>query len=120
MYFLYPVIVLYRVMKRVLRFGSSIQFAFGRHDVVPRLDPGNRNVSQLQAKPKSRHLAHPVMLSGILGMLGFNREEREEDPITSTVKSAILSIQVDRQDRLIYQNLTHILCVKEEGRFCQS
>ena len=87
-------------MKRVLRFGSSIQFSFGRHDVVPRLDTGNRNrnVSQLRAKPKSRHLAHPFMLSGILGMLGFNREESEEDPITSTVKSAILSIQVDRQD----------------------
>ena len=97
--FLYLVNVhLSRVMKRVLRFGSSIQYSFRIHDVVPRLNTENRNVSQLQTKPKPRHLTQPVMLAGILGMLGFNREEREEDPITSTVKSAILSIQVDRQD----------------------
>ena len=90
-------------MKRVLRFGSSTQYSFKRYESrIDRLNTGEKNVPQWPAKPKPRNFrqlnSRPVMLAGILGMLGFNREESEEDPITATVKSAILSIQVDRED----------------------
>lgn len=89
-------------MKRVLRFGSSTQYSFKRYESrIDRLNTGEKNVPQRPAKPEPRNfrqLSRPVMLAGILGMLGFNREESEEDPITATVKSAILSIQVDRED----------------------
>ena len=85
-------------MRRVLRLGSSAQYSYKRHEITNRPNIVDRNVSQNQFNPESRNFGRPVMLAGILGMLGFNREESEEDPITSTVKSAILSIQVDRQD----------------------
>ena len=102
--YLYPFVnvLLFTVMKRVLRFGSSTQYSFKRYEsIIDRLYTGEKNVPQWPAKPKPRNfrqLSRPVMLAGILGMLGFNREESEEDPITATVKSAILSIQVDRED----------------------
>ena len=89
--------ILFREMRRVLRFGSSAHNSFKRHEII-RLNTGDRNVCQHPFNPESRNFGRPVILAGILGMLGFNREESEEDPITSTVKSAILSIQVDRQD----------------------
>ena len=89
--------LLFTVMKRVLRFGSSTQYSIKRHESIRvRLNTGEENVPQRPAKPEPRNFRQrPVMLAGILGMLGFNREESEEDPITATVKSAILSIQVE-------------------------
>ena len=89
--------LLFTVMKRVLRFGSSTQYSFKRCESIRvRLNTGEKNVPQRPAKPEPRNFRQrPVMLAGILGMLGFNREESEEDPITATVKSAILSIQVE-------------------------
>ena len=92
-------------MKRVLRLATTLQYPFTRHEIISKLNTGERNVFQLTATSDPRYSGRPLMLAGILGMLGFNRDISEEDPITSTVKSAILSIQVDRRERFKCKNL---------------
>ena len=49
---------------------------------------------QPRSPPSDNTLGRPVVLGGILSLLGLEREKTEDDPITRSIKIAILSIQV--------------------------
>ena len=107
-------------MRRFVRFGSSSYYSFRSYEATPRLNTVDRIVSLQSVKPKSSNFDRRVLLAGILGMLGFNHEEKEEeDPITSTVKSAILSIQVEPHAEII--TIWLIFCVlRKKGDFVKA